>query len=415
MPTIDSFHFSDPGQKRTNNEDASGSFEPTNARQLKQSGRLYVVADGLGGHEKGEKASRFAVDSLLKSYYEAPEVPPENRLRDIIQQVHQNLIAYAQKNVGPGGKVATTVVAAVVRENNLLVAHVGDSRAYLIRDGEVHQITRDHSFVGEMQRAGALTEEEARQSRYRNRLTRSVGGSESALEVDVSPPIPLLPGDLILLCTDGLTQYATREDLLAAASYGTPRQIVERLIRFANTRGGSDNITVSVIKYGKPSTSLPFSLPSWKVLAAIGAGALALLLIVLVGGYVLLKRPAAQAAPSFTLPPPMTSAVPLTEAPLLEPTQTLEPTPPPAPIPSETSTPPAPVMVDCDYLVKSGDIISEITVRFQITLSQIYLDDKVLIDPDSIQAGWTLTFKLIPEDICTAGGGTPLLPSAPAP
>jgi len=321
MPTIDSYCLSDPGQKRANNEDAVGSFEPKDARQLKQSGRLYIVADGLGGHQMGEQASRLVVDSLLKFYYEAPAIPPEKRLRDIIQQVHEKLIA-ARRNLASGEKMATTVVAAVVRNDTLQVAHVGDSRAYLLRDGELHQITRDHSFVGEMMRAGALTEKEAMQSPYRNRLTRSVGGSDGALEVDVTPPIPLRPGDLLLLCTDGLTQYATRQDLLAYVARGSAKSIVERLVRFANARGGSDNITVSVIKYGK-KPALRAALPSWKTLAAVGTGALMLFLFAFLG----LRFAGRLAVAAATSTPTMLPTPTLTLT--LEPTQTATPFPTP--------------------------------------------------------------------------------------
>jgi protein phosphatase len=332
MTTIDSFHLSDPGQKRANNEDAAGAHEPQDARQLKQSGRLYVVADGLGGHQMGEKASALAVETLLKVYYKAPEIPPEKRLRDIIQQVNQDLIAYARKNLAPGEKTATTVVAAVVRNDTLLVANVGDSRAYLIRDGKIRQITNDHSFVGEMVRAGTMTEVEAQQSKYKNRLTRSVGGSEANLEVEVYPPIPLRTGDILLLCTDGLTQYATGQNLLAGASNGSARQIVERLIRFANAHGGSDNITASVIKFGRKSF-FPAAKPV-KVLATVGLGVLMLAVFSLLAWYWLTGQPPflrATATPTasptmtVTLTPTLTPTPPATLTP--KPTQTALPTP----------------------------------------------------------------------------------------
>ncbi len=403
MPSIDSYFLTDPGQKRANNEDAVGAFEPKDSRQLRRSGRLYVVADGLGGHQMGEWASKHAVDTLLELYYEAPHIPPEKRLQDIIQRIHQDLIAFARRNVGSGEKVATTIAAAVVRNDTLLVAHVGDSRAYLLRGGELHQLTRDHSFVGEMMRAGALTEEEAQQSRFRNRLTRSLGGSEAGLEVDVSAPIPLQPGDLILLCTDGLTQYATSQDLLAAASYGTPRQIVERLVNLANTRGGSDNITALVVKYGKPSL-LPASLPSWKTLAAVGAGVLTLAILALLGWFAL------KTLPAFRAPTATPTALPTPTA-----TLTPEPTATFTPIPSETpsldaSIPALPspgALIDCNYEVQPGDSVSVILLRFQVTLEQIFFGEERIPDPEHIEAGWTLTIKGVLESVCLDGGGVP--------
>ncbi len=408
MTTIDSFHLSDPGQKRANNEDAAGAFEPKDTRQLKQSGRLYIVADGLGGHQMGEKASAYAVETLLKVYYEAPDIPPEKRLRDIIQQVNRYLIAFASKNVASGEKVATTIVATVVRNGALLVANVGDSRAYLLRDGELHQITRDHSFVGEMMRAGAITEAEAQQSKFRNRLTRSVGGSDANLEVEIYPPIPLRPGDLILLCTDGLTQYATTEDLLAATSYGSAREIVERLIHFANAHGGSDNITASVIQYGKKSAK-PASLPSWKTLAAVGAGALMLMMLAFLGWYAFVMRPASL----------IPTATP-TASPTFTPTFTLEPTLTITPSPTETPLPESPVpippanneLIKCRYIVKSGDYVSNLAVLFNVDEEQITREDGSRTNMSLIHPGTVLIIHDITLEVCKNNDGT-LQPPAP--
>ncbi len=219
-------HFrTNPGLKRTNNEDAVGAFEPKDDHQLRRSGRIFVVADGMGGHQMGEKASAYSVETLLKTYYESPEIPPEKRLRDIIGQINEYLLTFARENLYAGEKIGTTIVAAVIRNETLQIAHVGDSRAYLIRNGEIRQLTTDHSFVNELIRSRAITEAEAQKSPYRNRLLRSVGGSDAKLEVDVTEPIPLQAGDMLLLCTDGLTQYANSQDILAATSNKGPREI----------------------------------------------------------------------------------------------------------------------------------------------------------------------------------------------
>ena len=403
MPTIDSFHRSDPGQKRANNEDAAGALEPKDARQLRRSGRLYIVADGLGGHQMGEQASAQIVATLLKVYYEAPDIPPEKRLRDIIQQVNRNLVA-ARKDLASGEKMATTVVAAVVRNGTLLLVNVGDSRAYLLRDGEMRQITRDHSFVGEMLRAGAITEAEAQQSKYRNRLTRSVGGGEADLEVDVYPPIPLRPGDLLLLCTDGLTQYATTEDLLAAASYGTAREIVERLIHFANAHGGSDNITASVIKYGKKS-AIP-ALPV-KTLAAVGAGLLMLAVLVSLSWYVFIGRPAASAS----TPTPTASLIPtatLFASPTPELTQTLTLIPIETPLPDTPVPIPPPInaLIKCQYIVKPGNMVSKLAVLFNVNEEQITWEDGSRDNMSLIYPGDILIINDISIEVCTNNGGT---------
>jgi protein phosphatase len=399
MTNIDSHFLSDIGRKRANNEDSAGAFEPKNARQLEQSGRLYIVADGLGGHEMGEKASAYAVEILLTMYYKAPEIPPEKRLQDIIQQINQNLISYARRNIAPGEKTATTLVVAVVRNNSLLVANVGDSRAYLLRDGEIRQITRDHSVVGEMVRAGALTEVEAQQSKFQNRLTRSVGGDPN-LEVDVYPPVKLQPGDTILLCTDGLTRYATGQDLLAEASQGTAREITERLVRFANERGGEDNVTAAVIKFeGGPV--LP-DLTKYRIPLAVGLGVMVLVIFFLLGwawfkGGTALRRATASPTASSTL------AATSTPRPSQTPAPVPSDTPQPTPVPTDLTDP----LVDCQYTVQVGDEARKIAEGFDVGLEQIFREDGSQENLDLILLDEILIINDIPGGICQSGGGVP--------
>ena len=407
MFAFDSYFRSDIGRKRTNNEDFAGALEPSDAQQLIHSGRLYVVADGLGGHQQGEKASAHAVNTLLQLYYQNPKLAPEQRLRDIIAKINRDLIAYAQKNL-PGEKVATTIVAAVVREDSLLVANVGDSRAYLLRNGEIAQITRDHSYVGEMLRTGAITEAEAQQSKFRNRLTRSVGGSDANLEVDVYPPIPLRPGDIILLCTDGLTQYATPQDLAIAVQAGSAREIGERLIQFANARGGSDNITVAVVKVGSPlarrkrdKTSKPGG-KLLKTIAMVAAGALLLAALALLIGFVYTTRfgssqPTTTPTVTATVPPATTAAPQASATPLSTATKT--------PSPSETATS-ADNQVDCEYTVKAGQTAGGIADNFGARLAQVFRQDGSRDNLDLINPGEILIIKDIPLETCLNGGGT---------
>ena len=139
-------------------------------------------------------------------------------------------------------------MAAVILGNTLIVANVGDSRAYLIHNGEAVQITRDHSIVGEMVATGEMTEAEAQASKIENRLTRSVGG-ESEVHVQVYEPIILQPGDKVLLCTDGLTRYALLPKITELTAQVTPDEIAKKLINYANQRGGADNVSVIVIAF----------------------------------------------------------------------------------------------------------------------------------------------------------------------
>lgn len=146
MFQIFSAPLSDPGRKRRNNEDWTAQFEPPTFEERLQSGCLYIVADGVGGAAKGERASQYAAQKVLYDYYHHLELPPAERLRMAMRQAGNEIYQYAEEQ--GEGRMATTMVAAVILGDKLIVANVGDSRAYLYRDGTTHQITRDHSLVG---------------------------------------------------------------------------------------------------------------------------------------------------------------------------------------------------------------------------------------------------------------------------
>ena len=419
MQKIESYCLTDKGLKREINEDSVGSHEPQDATQIKKSGCLYVVADGLGGHEYGEKASALAVETLLKVYFEAPDIVPEKRLRDIIQQVNQSLISFTKKNLQDGQKTATTVVAAVVRKNSLMAANVGDSRAYLIRDGKIRQVTNDHSLVGELVRAGTISEVEAQESKFKNRLSRSVG-SDPKLEVELYPPIPLRQGDIILLCTDGLTQYATAQILLEAVSRGTSKEIAERLIRFAKSKGGTDNITAAVIKYGKRSNLIGSK--KFKLVTLALLGLLSLAAISVLGWYIftgptgLYKQTATPtASPSITstltatVTPTFTSTPTVTETPLLPgeltQTQTASSMPDATLTPEIIDTRTINPLPNCEYVVKAGDIANNIAATFQTTIEQIFRQDDTQQNMNEIKADEILIIKNISPEVCANGGG----------
>ncbi|MBE7536708.1 MAG: protein phosphatase 2C domain-containing protein [Anaerolineales bacterium] len=416
MPQIHSYNRSDIGKKRDNNEDYSKSYEPLTSRELNQSGRLYVVADGMGGHQQGEKASSFAVETLLKFYYEAPKIPPEKRLNDIIKQINLKLVEYSEKNLPRGEKTGTTLVVAVIRQGKFLVANVGDSRAYLIRDEKIKQITRDHSFVAEMVRAGTLSEAEARESKYRSRLSRSVGGAAD-LEVDIHPPTRLRRGDIILLCTDGLTGHVSEKDILQSV-HGSAKDIAERLIALANERGGTDNVTASVIKYGDPM-ALPFGLTTRR-LVLTGAGLLALVAFAFFGWLAvsnwtsIFPPPNQTSSPTLTASPSAAASFTLSFSPTVELTLTLAPpaTETPSPpinespaLPSTESPPPG--VVDCKYIVAPGDYVNRIAGKFGVGGEQVFREDGTQNDMGIIQVGETLIIKGIASDACVNGGGAP--------
>ena len=249
METVFQLHaagLTHAGQKRSHNEDYIGLFEPSQAKEVLESGCLYVVADGVGGAAYGERASQYAVQQLLYTYYQRTDMPPAQRLKAIIQEIGNNIYTHSQSL--DGIRMATTLVAAVIWRDKVIVANVGDSRAYLLRNGQAYQMTRDHNLVAEMLNDGVLSEEEAQKSQFKNHLTRSVGG-ETNPTVDVFE-YTIGEGDRILLCSDGLSRYATPEDLIALATSGTPEESVQRLIDFANQQGGADNISAIVVAVG---------------------------------------------------------------------------------------------------------------------------------------------------------------------
>lgn len=218
----------DIGKKRKSNQDFVSYFEPSSTEELQQSGCLYVVADGVGGAIRGEKASEYAVKALLHLYYLNQHLKPAERLAQIIPNIGNEIFMYAQQQ-GGNHKMATTMVVAVILGTRLTVANVGDSRAYLIRGGSATQITNDH-------RQGE------------NRLTRSVGG-ELNVKVDIFE-MDLQQGDRILLCSDGFHRYFNNREIADLAINGLPPAVAHRMIQESLNRGGADNISVILIDVG---------------------------------------------------------------------------------------------------------------------------------------------------------------------
>ncbi len=240
---------SDQG-RRANNEDFVDLFEPDDLDELRASGCLYLVADGVGRASQGERASRYAVMKVLYEYYHHPEVEPGERLNQALRLASRDIYEYAEGSGRPT-RMATTLVAAAILGDRLIVANVGDSRAYLIRNGLARLLTDDHTVSGEMVRNKLITEEEAQHAMGKNRLTRSLGG-ESDVRVDVFPPIQLQPGDRVLLCTDGFWGWASRRDIEVLTREGSAEEVVERLVDFAKRRGSKDNISAIVVDVGQP-------------------------------------------------------------------------------------------------------------------------------------------------------------------
>lgn len=235
---------SDLGRARENNEDKFDLLEPDDPGLLQKKGRIYAVADGMGGHSAGQIASELAINTLFRAYYDDPSDDPIVALRRALSTANTVLLDVAQAIPGRAG-MGTTVTGGVVREEELIVFHVGDSRLYRLCGDTIEQLTQDHSWVAEQVRLGSMTEEEANLSPFRNVITRSLGATPE-LEPDFLR-VQLKPGERYLFCTDGLNGMLTDEEILRWGSQGSPSVAAWNLVEVANQYGGKDNITVLIL------------------------------------------------------------------------------------------------------------------------------------------------------------------------
>ncbi len=250
MLKLSAFGLTDVGRKRKHNEDA----------YLVDGERgLFVVADGMGGHAAGEVASRITVESIQEFIASSDDTTESswpfgygnrasssgNRLTAAVERANEKVMRAVANRPELKG-MGTTVVAALVDAERATLVHVGDSRAYLFRDGELRRLTDDHSWVQEQVNAGILSEDEARSHPLKNVVTRALGGSPH-VSVDLIE-VPLRAGDRFLLCSDGLTGMVGDEEILGfLVSETSPEAAVRKLVDLANERGGVDNITSIVI------------------------------------------------------------------------------------------------------------------------------------------------------------------------
>ena len=239
----------DVGCVRANNEDNFGYDSRYG---------IFVVCDGMGGQAAGEVASKMGVDILLDYFRNEPAAPESQlvngqggsagarSLANAIQLANRTIYRAGQEQNGRSG-MGSTIVAALVRGNSLAIAHVGDSRIYLVRHGVIQQLTQDHSLVMEQVRRGYITLEQAQKSEMQNIILRALG-SEEAVEADIEDLVAM-PGDLLLMTSDGLTRHVPDEEILAIVQEpGTLEQACSRLVETAKQRGGDDNITCLLVR-----------------------------------------------------------------------------------------------------------------------------------------------------------------------
>jgi len=250
---VEAYGLTDVGMRRDHNED-SFCINPEYD--------LFIVCDGMGGHAAGEVASRIAVETVEKftqatSHDEDITWPFEydetlslkaNRIRTAIRLANQNVIAHIQERKECKG-MGTTIACSLVEGAQASLAHVCDSRIYMVRDGEIEQMTRDHSWIDEQLKQGILTPEEARKHPLRNVITRALGSKDDVV-VDVMD-MTLEANDVLLLCSDGLTGMLAEGDILDIVRRSNPdlQNASRELGEQANANGGDDNVTVILVRY----------------------------------------------------------------------------------------------------------------------------------------------------------------------
>jgi serine/threonine protein phosphatase PrpC len=255
---LDVAQLTDVGRKRPHNEDNMAYVIPKDAQVMAKKGALFIVADGMGGHAAGEVASEIAVETISSAYYQDDNNEDVTAsLLHAIKRANALIHQRAAENMMRSG-MGTTCVAAVLRGSTAYIANIGDSRAYLIRAGQVRQVSQDHSWVEEQVRAGLLTRDQARSHAQRNVITRSLG-TQSDVDVDIFTE-QVFEGDTLLLCSDGLSGQITDDDLRTIIGQYSPQESVYRLVERANENGGPDNITAIVIRVLEPGWD-PYPVP----------------------------------------------------------------------------------------------------------------------------------------------------------
>jgi len=247
--------LSDIGMRRQNNEDAAVSSVCVDELEFDRRGHFFVVADGMGGHAVGELASQLAVEAVPHAWFKAPG----DNLREVLQEA----IASANKLIHDRGsqnrdflRMGTTCTALALTPRGALIGHVGDSRCYRIRRDRIDQLTFDHSLQWEMQRQNHKLTSQLDLLEHRNIITRSLG-PEAVVEIDIEGPFLILPGDIYVLCSDGLSGELSDDEIGAIASELSPSQACKLLVHLANVRGGGDNCTATVIRVGDLPANVP--------------------------------------------------------------------------------------------------------------------------------------------------------------
>jgi serine/threonine protein phosphatase PrpC len=232
--------------QREHNEDKYDQFDPEMPHLLANRGRLWAVADGMGGHAAGQRASEFGLRFLLRDYFLATDIDATTALSAAIMHANGKLVDATKQHPEYQG-MGSTLVALVLIDDVATIAHVGDSRAYLLRQGaEPQQLTQDHSWVEDQVRAGTMTRDEAEQSRYRNVISRCLG-MEGMPGPDIQK-VTVQPGDVFVIVSDGITRYMQTDNIAAIVSGKSLSQAAMDIVDAANLMGGADNSTCVLVR-----------------------------------------------------------------------------------------------------------------------------------------------------------------------
>jgi len=246
-PGIEMASLSDVGCQRENNEDLTSYWEPQSDDEFQRKGRLAVVADGMGGYEGGQEASRLAVETIEDVYGHEPANDPRGALLKAFRAAHERIREYAESHPEFHG-MGTTCTALALNDLHLYFAHIGDSRLYLVRGNAILRLTRDHSYVGRLVESGVLRSEEAERHPQRHILTAALGaGTDVAADAPTSP-VTLENGDILVLCTDGLWSLVQESEILAIVTSHDASSGCAELVKLARQRTGPDNITVQILR-----------------------------------------------------------------------------------------------------------------------------------------------------------------------
>jgi protein phosphatase len=238
----------DTGMRRSNNQDSYRIVRASSPEAWRHRGHLFMVADGMGAHAVGELASKLACDNIPHNYTKSKQGTPTEAVTKAYKEVGALIHSRANANKEFQG-MGTTCSTLVLLPAGALIAHVGDSRVYRVRGTQIDQLSFDHSLVWELVRRNHLSPEQALRAVPRNVITRSLG-PDPTVEVDIEGPLPVEPGDVYVICSDGLSGPVTDPEIGAFAANFHPDEGCRYMLHLANLRGGHDNITVILVRVG---------------------------------------------------------------------------------------------------------------------------------------------------------------------